>query len=165
MRWNLKKPRTGLNLSYHFHWSSQMLAILLWIAKPVWQRCLPFSKLPFFSKKSAKKPLFLCTFSTTKKNSSNRKKGCSWPLKKGRLIFKVHTQDFLVVCLSIKNNSSWIILEVKYLAIYIVILLCWKKKRGLPQSSSFKKSIYFLELLCLVCICSLGAKIRFQKKK
>ena len=109
MRWNLKKPRTGLNLSYHFHWSSQMLAILLWIAKPVWQRCLPFSKLPFFSKKCQKTVVFVHFFNNPKKNLVKSQKGCSWPLKKGRLIFKVHTQDFLVVSFNEKNNSSWIL--------------------------------------------------------
>ena len=142
MRWNLKKPRTGLNLSYHFHWSSQMLADLLWIAKPVWQRCLPFSKLPFFSKKCQKTVVFVHFFNNPKKNLVKSQKGCSWPLKKGRLIFKVHTQDFLVVSFNQKNNSSWI-LEVKYLAIYIVILLCWKKNEVCPSLQVSKKYIFF----------------------
>jgi len=47
-----------------------------------------------------------------------------------------------------------------------ILLFCsaLKEKRGLPKSSSFKKSIYFLELFCLVCICSLGPRFAFKKK-
>ena len=159
MRWNLKKPRTGPNLSYHFPWSSQMLAVLLWIAKPVWQCCLPFSKL--FFKKSAKKPLFLCTFLTTKKLVKSQK-GCSWPLKKGRLIFKVHTQDFLVVSFNRKQFKLNLGGEISCNTYCYFALL--KEKRGCPSLQVSKKVYIFLELFCLVCIVAWGQDSLSKKK-
>ena len=143
MRWNLKKPRTGLNLSYHFHWSSQMLAILLWIAKPVWQRCLPFSKLPFFSKKVPKNRCFCALFQqTTKKTRQIVKRLFLAPKERSFNLQSPHPGLFSCVFPS-KNNSSWIILEVKYLAIYIVILLCWQKNEVCPSLQVSKKVYIF----------------------
>ena len=163
MRWNLKKPRTGLNLSYHFPWSSQMLAVLLWIAKPVWQYCLPFSKLPFFSKKSAKKPLFLCTFSTTKKKTRQIVKRLFLAPKERSFILQSPHPGLFSCVFQSKNNSSWI-LEVKYLAIYIVILLCSERKTRFAQVFKFQKKYIFLELFCLVCIVAWGQDSLSKKK-
>ena len=162
MRWNLKKPRTGLNLSYHFPWSSQMLAVLLWIAKPVWQYCLPFSKLPFFFKKSAKKPLFLCTFSTTKKKTRQIVKRLFLaPKERSFILQSPHPGLFSCVFQSKAIQAeSW----RQNILQYILLFCSAEKKRGLPQSSSFKKSIYFLELFCLVCIVAWGQDSLSKKK-
>ena len=162
MRWNLKKPRTGLNLSYHFPWSSQMLAVLLWIAKQVWQYCLPFSKLPFFSKKSAKKPLFLCTFSTTKKKTRQIVKRLFLaPKERSFILQSPHPGLFSCVFQSKTIQAeSW----RQNILQYILLFCSAEKKPGLPQSSSFKKSIYFLELFCLVCIVAWGQDSLSKKK-
>ena len=139
MRWNLKKPRTGLNLSYHFHWSSQMLAILLWIAKPVWQRCLPFSKLPFFSKKSAKKLLFLCTFSTTKKTRQIVKRLFLAPKERSFNLQSPHPGLFSCVFQSktIQAESwRWNILQ------YILLFCSAERKNEVCPSLQVSKKVY-----------------------
>ena len=140
MRWNLKKPRTGLNLSYHFHWSSQMLAILLWIAKPVWQRCLPFSKLPFFSKKVPKNRCFCALFQqTTKKTRQITKRLFLAPKERSFNLQSPHPGLFSCVFQSKTIQAeSWRWNILQYILLFCSAL---KEKRGLPKSSSFKKSI------------------------
>ena len=141
MRWNLKKPRTGLNLSYHFHWSSQMLAILLWIAKPVWQRCLPFSKLPFFSSKIVKKPLFLCTFSTTQKTRQIVKRLFLAPKERSFNLQSPHPGLFSCVFQSKTIQAeSW-----RWNILQYILLFCSadRKTRFAPVFKFQKKYIFF----------------------
>jgi len=139
MRWNLKKTRTGPNLSYHFPWSSQMLAVLLWIAKPVWQCCLPFSKL--FFKKSAKKPLFLCTFLTTKKTRQIAKRLFLAPKERSFNLQSPHPGLFSCVFQSKTIQAeSWRQNILQY-----ILLFCSaeRKTRFAPVFKFQKKCIFF----------------------
>ena len=162
MRWNLKKPRTGLNLSYHFPWSSQMLAVLLWIAKPVWQYCLPFSKLPFFSKKSAKKQLFLCTFSTTKKKTRQIVKRLFLaPKERSFILQSPHPGLFSCVFQSKTIQAeSW----RQNILQYILLFCSKKRKTRFAQVFKFQKKYIFFGTFLFSLYCSLGPRFAFKKK-
>lgn len=160
MRWNLKKPRTGLNLSYHFPWSSQMLAVLLWIAKPVWQYCLPFSK-HFFQKKCQKTVVFVHFFNN-QKNSSNRKRLFLAPKERSFYLQSPHPGLFSCVFQSKTIQAEYLGGKISCNTYCYFALL--KEKRGLPQSSSFKKSVYFLELFLFSLCCSSGPRFAFKNQ-
>jgi len=156
--WNLTKMRTGPNLSNHFHWRSQMLAVLLWIAKLVWQFCLPFSR----KKEPLLRPLSMLARSKNRnKNSSNHlkeiflKKGCSWPLKPVVYLQSPHPGLFSLNC---KNKKSW--KGEKYLQNPIFPLET--KHKVWNKSSSFKKSQFFWNFLSRLYLA--GAKIHSKKK-
>lgn len=131
-----------------------MLAVLLWIAKPVWQYCLPFSKLPFFFKKSAKKPLFLCTFSTTKKKTRQIVKRLFLaPKERSFILQSPHPGLFSCVFQSKTIQAeSW----RQNILQYILLFCSAEKKTRFAPVIKFQKNIYFLELFCLVCIVAWG---------
>ena len=139
MRWNLKKPRTGLNLSYHFPWSSQMLAVLLWIAKPVWQYCLPFSKLPFFSKKVPKNRCFCALFQQPKKTRQIVKRLFLAPKERSFILQSPHPGLFSCVFQSKTIQAeSWRQNILQYIYCYFALL----KKNEVCPSHQVSKKVY-----------------------